>query len=78
MTIREVSKRESEIINLVSQGYTYQEIADRLYLSIHTVKTHVKNIHRKMECRNTAHMITKAFQSQIIQIGEVTIESQAI
>ncbi|MBK1440397.1 response regulator transcription factor [Parapedobacter sp. ISTM3] len=53
-----LSKRELEIIKLVSNGHTNQEIADILFLSIHTVMTHRKNILHKLDVRNTAEMLT--------------------
>lgn len=53
-----LSPRELEIIELVSSGLTNNEIADKLFLSVHTVMTHRKNILHKLEVRNTAEMLT--------------------
>lgn len=53
-----LSRRESEIIGLVRSGRTNQEIADQLFLSIHTVMTHRKNILHKLGVRNTAEMLS--------------------
>lgn len=53
-----LSRREQEIIQLVRNGNTNQEIADILFLSIHTVMTHRKNILHKLGVRNTAEMLT--------------------
>ena len=52
-----LSRRELEIIGLVRNGHTNQEIADLLFLSIHTVMTHRKNILHKLNVRNTAEML---------------------
>lgn len=52
-----LSRREMEIIGFVRNGYTNQEIADRLFLSVHTVMTHRKNILHKLAVRNTAEML---------------------
>ncbi|MGK6352775.1 response regulator transcription factor [Parapedobacter sp. DT-150] len=52
-----LSRRELEIIGLVRNGHTNQEIADTLFLSIHTVMTHRKNILHKLGVRNTAEML---------------------
>lgn len=52
-----LSKREIEIIDLIRGGYTNNEIADLLFLSVHTVMTHRKNILHKLEVRNTAEML---------------------
>ncbi|WP_324715929.1 response regulator transcription factor [Carboxydochorda subterranea] len=49
-----LTQRESEILALASQGLTNREIADRLHLSIHTVKTHVRHILDKLHVRNRA------------------------
>jgi len=53
-----LSPRELEIITLVSNGLTNNEIADKLFLSVHTVMTHRKNILHKLEVRNTAEMLS--------------------
>lgn len=52
-----LSRRELEVVDLVRQGLTNQEIADRLFLSVHTVMTHRKNILHKLGARNTAEML---------------------
>jgi DNA-binding NarL/FixJ family response regulator len=50
---QELSRREQEILDLLSKGFRYKEIADRLFLSIDTVRTHVRNIYEKLQvnCR---------------------------
>lgn len=53
-----LSQREQEIIQLIRSGHTNQEIADLLFLSIHTVMTHRKNILHKLAVRNTAEMLS--------------------
>ncbi|HWK56261.1 MAG TPA: response regulator transcription factor [Parapedobacter sp.] len=53
-----LSPRELEIITLVSNGLTNNEIADKLFLSVHTVMTHRKNILHKLQVRNTAEMLS--------------------
>ncbi|MCL1797107.1 MAG: LuxR C-terminal-related transcriptional regulator [Eggerthellaceae bacterium] len=49
-----LSKREVEILKLLEQGLNKQEIADSLHISFNTVKTHVKNIYKKLEVHNRA------------------------
>jgi DNA-binding NarL/FixJ family response regulator len=47
-TASSLSARETEIIRLIAAGMTNKEIAEKLYLSIHTIKTHRKNIIKKL------------------------------
>lgn len=44
-----LSRREKEIANLIAQGLTYQEIADKLYVSVNTIKTHIKRIYKRLD-----------------------------
>ena len=44
----DLTKRESEIVQLIKNNFTNQQIADKLYLSIYTVETHRKNIIQKL------------------------------
>jgi len=53
----ELTPREWEIVTLINAGKTSAEIADGLHLSVHTVKTHRKNILEKFEANNTAHLL---------------------
>ncbi|MBL7760374.1 MAG: response regulator transcription factor [Sediminibacterium sp.] len=55
-----ISKREIEIVRLITQGLTSQEIADKLHLSTYTVNTHRRNILRKLELKNTAMLVQYA------------------
>lgn len=54
-----LTKREYEIIELIRQGCTTREIAERLFLSELTVKTHRRNISEKIDSRNVADMLSK-------------------
>ncbi|MEN9298226.1 MAG: hypothetical protein RLZZ429_539 [Bacteroidota bacterium] len=60
-----LSKREKEIIQLITQGFTSQEIAEKLFLSTYTVDTHRRNILRKLDLKNTAMMVLYAQQHQL-------------
>lgn len=61
-----LGKREIEIIQLISEGLTSSEIAEKLFISIHTVKTHRKNILRKTGQNSTPDLIAWAMNKQII------------
>ncbi len=62
----ELSKREVDIIRLISDGNSNEEIADLLSISPHTVKKHRSNILEKAECSNTAQLIKNCIQQGII------------
>ena len=49
---QDLTAREAELIELMAQGYSNKEIADRLFLSPHTVKTHLRQAFRKAGVRN--------------------------
>ncbi|MFT6846080.1 MAG: DNA-binding CsgD family transcriptional regulator [Flavobacteriales bacterium] len=55
-----LTKRELEIIKLISNGLQSDDIADRLNISRHTVKTHRKNLLRKLNAKNSAELIQRA------------------
>jgi DNA-binding CsgD family transcriptional regulator len=56
------SKREIEIIRLIAQGYKIKEIAEKLFISFHTVTTHRKNILAKSSAKTTTELIAKCIQ----------------
>lgn len=55
-----LSERELEVLQLIAQGLTNQEIATQLYLSLHTVKVHVRNISAKLDATNRTQAVAKA------------------
>lgn len=61
-----ISEREMEIIKLVAEGYSNKEIADKLFLSTHTVTTHRKNIMNKLGVNNTAGLVLFAVRENLI------------
>lgn len=60
-----LTKRENEIIELISQGYTDKQIAKKLRLSKHTVSTHTANIYRKLQAQNRMQAINILFLKKI-------------
>ena len=52
-----LSKREKEILNLISKGFTSQHIADELFISRYTVETHRKNILRKLNFNTSTELV---------------------
>lgn len=65
-----ISIREIEIIKLIAQGLINKEIADRLFLSTHTVNTHRKNIMQKLNINNTAGIVLFAVKEKIVSADE--------
>lgn len=61
-----LSERETEILQLLSQGLNYRTAAERLFLSPHTVKTHIKNIYQKLQVNSRAEAVRKAIENKLI------------
>ncbi len=61
-----LSVREIEIIKFISEGYTNTQIADKLFLSSHTINTHRKNVMAKLGVNNTAAIVMYAVKTKII------------
>jgi DNA-binding NarL/FixJ family response regulator len=61
-----ISERELEIITLIAEGYTNVEIAEKLFLSPHTVNTHRKNILQKLGVNNTAAIVMYAVKTNLV------------
>ena len=55
-----LSAREQEVLALIAGGSTNREIAERLYLSPHTVKEHTSSLYRKLQARNRAEAVRRA------------------
>lgn len=62
----ELSKREVEVLILIAEGFTNQEIADKLYTSKRTVEGHRQNLIEKTNTRNTAALIRYAILNKLI------------
>lgn len=58
-----LSVREIEVLGLIMQGHTNQEIADKLFISFETVRSHRKNILEKTGAKNTAALINHYHQT---------------
>ncbi len=57
-----ISERESEILSYLSKGYYDKEIADKLFLSVKTVRTHLRNIYKKLHVRSRTEAVLKYLQ----------------
>ena len=66
--IRELgmSQREMEVLNLIVEGCSNQEIADRLFLSLSTIKTHTSNLFSKLNVSRRTQAVQKAFDLNLV------------
>ena len=64
----QLSVRELEVLKLFGDGFTNQEIADRLFISIRTVESHKNNIMKKINLRTTVDLIKFAIRNNITEI----------
>ncbi len=65
-----LSEREQEIITLIAEGHTNTTIAEKLFLSPHTVNTHRKNIMHKLGVKNTASIVMYAVKSNLVNVNK--------
>lgn len=68
-----LSIREKEIIFYVVKGLTNQEIADKLFLSVHTVMTHRRNIARKLQIHSATGLTIYAIVNKIVDISDIKL-----
>jgi DNA-binding NarL/FixJ family response regulator len=61
METENLSPREHEIMAYLAKGYRYKEIADALFISVETVRTHLRNIYDKLHVRSRGEAVLKAF-----------------
>jgi DNA-binding NarL/FixJ family response regulator len=67
----ELTGREREILLLVARGLSNTQIADQLVISPLTAKTHVRNILRKLDCRDRAAITALAYETRLITPGHL-------
>jgi len=65
--IQELTRREREVLEQVSRGYTSQEIAEKSGKSYHTITTHVRNIYRKLAVNSRAEAVSTAIQKGLLK-----------
>jgi DNA-binding NarL/FixJ family response regulator len=65
----ELTDREREILTLVARGLSNDEIAERLVISPLTAKTHVRNVLRKLDCRDRAALVALAYETGLVTPG---------
>ena len=63
----DISEREMDVLVLMADGLSNQEIADKLFISIHTVKTHSSNLFSKLFVKRRTQAIQKAKELGLIE-----------
>ena len=61
-----LTRREKEILQLITREFTNQEIADKLFISLHTVDNHRSSLLQKLQVKNTAGLVRKAIEHGLI------------
>lgn len=64
-----LTDREKQVVELIVSEYSTVEIANHLYLSIETIKSHRRNIMAKLDARNVAGIVREAILREYITIG---------
>ncbi len=64
--LNQITEREIEVLHLISNGLTNQEIANKLHLSPHTTESHRRHLLTKMDARNTAELVRKGMEKGLI------------
>lgn len=62
-----LTKRESEVLQLVCQGFSNREVAEQTFLGEETVKTHIKAIYRKLNVRDRPEVISLALREGLVR-----------
>ena len=63
----DLTAREIEVLKTLAQGLTYDQIAEKLFVSTETIKTHLKSIYLKLNVKNKADAVFKALKNNIIR-----------
>lgn len=61
-----LSKREKEVLELLTKGYSYKKIAADLFVSIDTIGSHIKNIYSKLQVNSAPEAVAKALKLKIV------------
>jgi DNA-binding NarL/FixJ family response regulator len=62
----QLTEREKEILQLLTEGMTMPRIAEKIFLSYHTVRDHVKNIYQKLHVASATEAVSKALKEKLV------------
>ena len=61
-----LSERETEVLQLLVDGYSYKMIASELFIAIDTVRSHIKKIYEKLHVNSKSEAVAKAFKDKLL------------
>lgn len=61
-----ITDREKQVLKLIAKGFTSEKIANKLFISLFTVKSHRKNLFRKLKVTNASELLTVAYGTNIL------------
>jgi len=67
--MKTITKRETEVLHMIAFEHTMKEIASLLFISMETVKTHRKHLYEKLKARNTAGLVRRAYELEILELN---------
>jgi DNA-binding CsgD family transcriptional regulator len=76
MNVHQLSQREKEVLELITYENTNDEIAQQLYISYETVKTHRKKLLEKLSVKNTAGLVRRGFELGFLSLPPASIIDQ--
>jgi len=71
MIIPSISTREHEVLNLIAWEHNSKDIAQKLFITEHTVLSHRKNLLLKMDVKNTAGLVRRGFELGLLQVANI-------
>ncbi|WP_173124332.1 response regulator [Kibdelosporangium persicum] len=69
--LAKITERETEVLTLIAKGHSNAEIAERLHVSLGTVKTHVSHLLGKFEARDRAQLVIVAYETGLVSAAGV-------
>ena len=70
MSEYKLSKRETEVVTLLAKGYTYKRIAQDTFISIDTVRGHLKNIYTKLQVNSGREAVAMVLKNKLIDLDD--------
>ncbi len=64
--LTDLTPREQEVLGLLAQGFSYQKVGETLYISIDTVRNHVRNVYQKLQVNSKAAAVAKAMKQGLV------------